>query len=70
MTFRRRARFDKRPLIREVAVTSRMSYTAEPFVVPIQDTVLKPLRAAGFTDARHDEQIDGRCPVRGWRAII
>ena len=49
------ARFDRRPLIREVAVTSCMSYTAEPFVVPIQDGVLQPLRAAGFTDAAYKD---------------
>lgn len=46
-------RFDKRPLIREVSVTSCMSYTAEPFVVPMQEGVLTPLRAAGFTDAAY-----------------
>jgi hypothetical protein len=49
------ARFDRRPLIREVAITSCMSYTAEPFVVPIQEGVLRPLRAAGFTDAAYKE---------------
>ena len=49
------ARFDRRPLIREVAVTSCMSYTAEPFVVPIQDGVLAPLRAAGFTDSAYKD---------------
>ena len=49
------ARFDNRPLIREVAVTGCMSYTAEPFVVPIQDGVLAPLRAAGFTDAAYKD---------------
>jgi len=38
------ARFDRRPLIREVAVTACMSYTAEPFVVPMQEGVLTPLR--------------------------
>ena len=32
-----------------------MSYTAEPFVVPIQEGVLRPLRAAGFTDAAYKE---------------
>ncbi|CAN5910662.1 hypothetical protein BH11PSE3_BH11PSE3_30390 [soil metagenome] len=47
------AHFDNRPLIREVSVTSCMSYTAEPFVVPIQEGVLRPLRAAGFTDAAY-----------------
>ena len=49
------ARFARRPLIREVAVTGCMSYTAEPFVVPIQDGVLQPLRAAGFTDAAYKD---------------
>jgi hypothetical protein len=49
------ARFDRRTLIREVAVTSCMSYTAEPFVVPIQEGVLQPLRAAGFTDAAYKD---------------
>jgi hypothetical protein len=49
------ARFDKRPLIKEVAVTACMSITAEPFVVPIEDTVIKPLRAAGFTDAAYKD---------------
>jgi hypothetical protein len=49
------ARFDKRPLIKEVAVTSCMSYTAEPFVVPIEDTVIRPLRAAGFNDAQYKD---------------
>jgi hypothetical protein len=47
------ARFDKQPLIREVAVTSCMSYTAEPFFVPTADGVMAPLRAAGFTDAAY-----------------
>jgi hypothetical protein len=41
-----------------VAVTSCMSYTAEPFVVPIDDTVIKRLRAAGFTDAAYKECLD------------
>ena len=43
------ARFDGEPLIREVSITSCMSYTAEPFVVPIQGRVLRPLHVAGFT---------------------
>lgn len=46
-------RFDKQPLIREVAVTSCMSYTAEPFFVPTDDGVSAPLRAAGFNDAAY-----------------
>jgi hypothetical protein len=49
------ARFDKQPLIKEVSVTACMSYTAEPFFVPVEDTVMKPLRAAGFTDAAYKE---------------
>jgi hypothetical protein len=47
------ARFDRRPLIKEVSITSCMSYTAEPFFVPVEDTVMKELRAAGFTDAAY-----------------
>jgi hypothetical protein len=47
------ARFDKRPLIREVSVTACMSYTAEPFFVPVEDSVMTQLRAAGFTDAAY-----------------
>jgi hypothetical protein len=49
------ARFDARPLIKEVAVTSCMSYTAEPFVVPTEDTVIKRLREAGFSDTAYKE---------------
>lgn len=49
------ARFDRRPLINEVAITSCMSYTAEPFVVPIQEGVLRPLHAAGFTEQAYRE---------------
>ena len=47
------ARFDKRPLINEVAITSCMPYTAEPFYVPSVDGVTMPLRAAGFADAAY-----------------
>jgi hypothetical protein len=47
------ARYDKWPLIKEVSITQCMSYTAEPFVVPIEDGVMKPLRAAGFTDVAY-----------------
>jgi hypothetical protein len=48
-------RYDKRPLIKEVAVTQCMSYTAEPFFSPSEDSVMKPLRAAGFTDAAYKD---------------
>ena len=53
------ARFDKRPLIREVAITSCMSYTAEPFFVPTDDGVTAPLRAAGFTDSAYKDCLTG-----------
>ena len=49
------ARFDQQPLINEVSVTACMSYTAEPFFVPVEDTVMRELRAAGFTDAAYKE---------------
>ncbi|TAJ89950.1 hypothetical protein [Reyranella sp.] len=49
------ARFDWRPLINEVAITSCMSYTAEPFVVPIQEGVLRSLHAAGFSEQAYRE---------------
>ena len=42
-------RFDSEPLIQEVAVTSCMSFTAEPFFVPTENSVLRPLTKAGFT---------------------
>ena len=50
MQARLAAKYDSRPLIREVAMTSCMSFTAEPFFSPSEDSVMKPLRAAGFTD--------------------
>lgn len=43
-------RYETWPLIREVSMTSCMSLTAEPFYSPDEDTVMRPLRAAGFTD--------------------
>jgi hypothetical protein len=49
------ARFDKQPLIREVSVTSCMSFTAEPFFVPIEDTVMPLLRDGGFTDQAYKD---------------
>jgi len=42
------ARYDHEPLIHEVALTSCMSFTAEPFVLPGEPTVKRPLEAAGF----------------------
>lgn len=49
------ARFDRQPLIHEVAITSCMSYTAEPFYVPTVDGVITPLRAAGFSEAAYKD---------------
>jgi hypothetical protein len=42
------ALYDHEPLIREVSVTACMSFTAEPFFVPMDDTVYPELKAAGF----------------------
>jgi len=42
------AKYDSEPLIREVALTSCMSFTAEPFFLPGEPSVAKPLTDAGF----------------------
>ena len=49
------AKYDSWPLIREVSVTSCMSFTAEPFFSPTEDSVQAPIRAAGFTDAAYKD---------------
>ncbi len=49
------AKYDSRALIREVAMTSCMSFTAEPFFLPTEEPVQKPVRAAGFTDAAYKQ---------------
>jgi hypothetical protein len=49
------AKYDSQPLIHEVSVTSCMSYTAEPFFIPDEPTVKKPLLAAGFKDAQYHD---------------
>lgn len=41
-------RYDDEPLIHEVAVTSCMTITAEPFVLSDEQTVVGPLNRAGF----------------------
>jgi hypothetical protein len=43
------ARYDAEPLIREVAMTSCMSLTAEPFFLPTEDSVQQPLMPASPT---------------------
>ena len=59
------ARYDALPLIREVAITSCMSFTAEPFFLPTEPTVANPLRAAGYTDAAHRQCLAARrCRLR------
>jgi hypothetical protein len=47
------ALYDNEPLIQEVSVTACMSFTAEPFYVPMDDTVLPELQAAGFNPQVH-----------------
>jgi hypothetical protein len=47
-------RYDNHPLIREVAITSCMSYTAEPFFLPVNEPlVMNPLIANGYTAAAY-----------------
>jgi hypothetical protein len=52
------AKYDGRPLIREVSVTSCMSFTAEPFFLPNEPSVANPLRAAGYADAAHRQCLE------------
>ena len=52
------AKYDSQPLIREVAITSCMSFTAEPFFLPTEPTVADPLRAAGYVDAAHRQCLE------------
>jgi hypothetical protein len=62
------ARYDSWPLIREVAMTSCMSFTAEPFFSPSEDSVQKLLRAAGFTDAAYKECLrNGIADYAAWK---
>jgi hypothetical protein len=46
-------RYDSEPLIHEVAVTSCMILTAEPFFLPTDQPTLDVLHAAGFSDAAY-----------------
>jgi hypothetical protein len=52
------AKYDTWPLIREVSVTSCMSFTAEPFFVPTEDSVQRPIRAAGFSEAAYKDCLE------------
>jgi len=51
-------KYDSWPLIREVSMTSCMSFTAEPFFLPSGDGVQKPIRAAGFTEKAYKECLE------------
>jgi hypothetical protein len=53
------AKYDASPLIHEVAVTSCMMFTAEPFSIDTTPAALKPLRDAGMTDAAYQACLDG-----------
>jgi hypothetical protein len=69
------ARFDDRPLIREVAITSCMSYTAEPFFIPVTETtVMNPLLAAGFKGAAYryclTHAVDDYAPWKRSRLVL
>jgi hypothetical protein len=56
------ARYDQEPLIQEVSVTACMSYTAEPFFVPMDDTVYPQLKAAGFNADVHKDCLHNAVP--------
>jgi len=47
------AKYDADPLVHEVAVTSCMMFTAEPFSIDTHPGALDPLRKAGMTDANY-----------------
>lgn len=62
------AKYDSWPLIREVSMTSCMSFTAEPFFSPSEDSVQKPIRAAGFTEAAYKECLrNGLADYAPWK---
>jgi hypothetical protein len=53
------AKYDAEPLLHEVAVTSCMMFTAEPFSIDTSPKALGPLRQAGMTDAKYKTCLDG-----------
>ena len=62
------ARYDSFPLIREVAMTSCMSFTAEPFFLPTEASVQQPIRAAGFNEAGYKQCLQsGISDYAGWK---
>jgi len=68
------AKYDNWPLIREVSITSCMSFTAEPFFLPTEDGVQQPIRAAGFTDKAYKEclthALDDYAPWKSSRLVL
>ena len=63
------AKYDSWPLIREVSMTSCMSFTAEPFFSPSEDSVQEPIRAAGFTEAAYRECLrNGLADYAPWKS--
>lgn len=62
------AKYDSFPLIREVAMLSCMSFTAEPFYLPTEDTVQQPIRAAGFDEAQYRQCLqNGVADYGAWK---
>jgi len=62
------AKYESRPLIREVAMTSCMSFTAEPFFSPSEDSVQQPIRAAGFNEKDYKDCLaHGIDDYAGWK---
>jgi len=69
MQARLAAKYESRPLIREVAMTSCMSFTAEPFFLPTEDGVQTAVRGAGFNDGAYKECLrQGIQDFAGWTA--
>jgi hypothetical protein len=68
------AKYDSWPLIREVSITSCMSFTAEPFFLPTEDGVQQPIRQAGFTDKAYKEclthALDDYAPWKSSRLVL
>lgn len=62
------AKYDSFPLIREVAMLSCMSFTAEPFFLPTEDSVQQPIRAAGFNEAQYRQCLqNGVADYAAWQ---
>lgn len=65
------AKYDRDPLVHEVAVTSCMMFTAEPFNLDSRPPALDPLRQAGMTDAAYqgclNEIVDDYAPWKTTR---